>query len=151
MTAKNILNSDAPFFIDAGILITAFSEKEKKERRIIAARVLDAGISKAHISQESIIDLVNSLLSKNSSDTEAIIEIIEDLQLVFKVITCSKEQILKAIRLTEKPKMNLKDAIIAQAMIDNNIEIIFTENTKNFRKIRRIKAINPFVYLKNKK
>lgn len=151
MTAKNILDSEVPFFIDAGILITAFSEKGKKERREIASRILGAGIRKAHISQESIIDLINSLLSKNSYNAEAITEIIEDLQLVFKIINCSKEQILQAIKLTDKTKIDFRDAIIAQAMIDNNIVIIFTENTKEFKKIKGIKAINPFVYLKNNK
>jgi predicted nucleic acid-binding protein len=147
MTNKiNILDDQTPFFIDTGILISAFSEKEKKKRKEIASMVLCAGIKKAHTGQKNIIEFIDRCPNLKNKD-----EIVEDMLLVFKILGYSKETMLKAINLAEKHKIDFKAALIAQAMIDNQLVIIFTENLKDFKKIKEIKAINPFVYFKNKK
>jgi len=40
-------------------------------------------------------------------------------------------------------KVHFWDALIAATMIENNVFTIFTENTKDFKKIKGITAINP--------
>jgi predicted nucleic acid-binding protein len=146
ITKKNILVDENAFFIDTSILISAFSNKENKKRKEIASKILESGIKKAYTSQQNIIEFISRYPNLKNKD-----EIVEDLLLVFKIAGYSKETILKAIKLAEKHKIDFKDALIAQTMIYNQLYIIFTENTKDFKKIKEIKAINPFVYFKNKK
>ena len=53
-------------------------------------------------------------------------------------------ELLLALDLQHKFKIHFWDAKLAATMISNNIKKIYTENTKDFDKIKGIKAINPF-------
>jgi predicted nucleic acid-binding protein len=79
-----------------------------------------------------------------SMDDLEIIETLNDFNSVFKVLFYSPETINKAISLSLETKVHFFDALLAQTMLDNNVHLIYTENTKDFNKIPGIKAINPF-------
>ena len=51
--------------------------------------------------------------------------------------------ILNAIKLSVKYNVSYWDSMIAAVMIENNINKIFTENIKDFSKIKEIEATNP--------
>ena len=142
---QNRTNNLESFLIDSSILVSTFSQKESKERRAIAARVIGQGVGKASITQQNIVEFTNTMLySLKSQNPKAILEIINDLQSVFKIFQYSKEGVAQALELAIDYKIDFNDALIAQTMLDNKIAVIYTENTKNFAKVPGIKAINPF-------
>ena len=47
------------------------------------------------------------------------------------------------MRIVKKLKLHFWDALIAATMIKHGIRVIYTENVKDFAKLREIKAINP--------
>ncbi len=52
---------------------------------------------------------------------------------------------LKGVELTrkyEKDKPKTNDAVIAASMLENNIETIYTDNEKDFRKVLGLEVIN---------
>ena len=70
-------------------------------------------------------------------------EIIRDFSDAAGIVNYSARTILRASELNEMYKVHFWDALIAATMIENNVFTIFTENTKDFKKIKGIIAINP--------
>ena len=60
------------------------------------------------------------------------------------IITIDSEIIDRAIELKQKQKMSIGDAIIAATALIYDLEII-TRNTKDFEKIKGLKATNPLI------
>jgi predicted nucleic acid-binding protein len=142
---RNLINNQNSFLIDSSILVSAFSQKEKKERRIIAAKLIELGIDYACIAQQNLIEFTNIMLySLKSQNSKEILEIIKDFQSIFNVLQYSKDSIFQAIELAIYYKIDFNDVLLAQTMLNNNIRLIYTENTKDFNKIPGIKAISPF-------
>ena len=59
-------------------------------------------------------------------------------------ITAKESTIIKAIELSEKYNTEYYDSLIAATMLENGISKIYTENVKDFIKIKEIGVINPF-------
>jgi len=152
MTAENIylnydkLNFDPqePYLIDTSILVISQSKKEPEEKRNNAIFIIDFSLTAKYgcVSIQNFIEFVN--LMKNKLKPLEIIETINDFNSVFKVLLYSPETINKAINLSIETKVHFFDALLAQTMLDNNIHLIYTENTKDFNKIPGIHAVNPF-------
>ena len=71
-------------------------------------------------------------------------QIIIDLSSGFQIIRYDEKTIINAIGFQEIYKIHFWDALLAATMEENSIETIITENEKDFKKIKWIKAINPF-------
>jgi len=156
MTAENIyLNYDKidfdpqePYLIDTSILVISQSKKESEEKRNNAIFIIDFSLTAKYgcISIQNFIEFVNIMKNKLKSiaDDLEIIETINDFNSVFKVLLYSPETINKAINLSIERKVHFFDALLAQTMLDSNIHLIYTENTKEFNKVPGIHAVNPF-------
>ncbi len=70
-------------------------------------------------------------------------KIITELSELASTISYSPITVVSACRICEEYKTHFWDALLAATMIENNIRIIYTENTKDFEKIKEITAINP--------
>jgi len=155
MTIENLhLNFDKidfdpqePYLIDTNILVISQSIKESEEKRNSAVFILDFSLTGkyGYLSIQNYIEFVNVMKNKlKSMDDLEIIETLNDFNSVFKLLFYFPETINKAINLSLETKVHFFDALLAQTMLDNNIHLIFTENTKDFNKIPGIRAINPF-------
>lgn len=140
-------NPQEPYLIDTNILVISQSKKESEEKRNNAVFILDYSLTGkyGYLSIQNYIEFVNVMKNKlKSMDDLEIIETLNDFNSVFKLLFYFPETINKAISLSLETKVHFFDALLAQTMLDNNIHLIYTENTKDFNKIPGIKAINPF-------
>jgi len=133
------------FLIDSNILVYAFTnidpKKQKKAKEIIY-KARDSTLG--YISKQNIIELINTnrKFSKNLSNKE-LQKIITGLESL-KIIDYSTTTIKKALDIQTQTNIGFFDSLIIQTMIENNIFVIFTENEKDFKKIKNIFVINPF-------
>ncbi len=133
------------FLIDSNILVYAFTnidpKKQKKAKEIIY-KARDSTLG--YISKQNIIELINTnkKFSKNLSNKE-LQKIITGLESL-KIIDYSTTTIKKALDIQTQTDIGFFDSLIIQTMIENNIFVIFTENEKDFKKIKNIFVINPF-------
>ena len=67
------------------------------------------------------------------------------------ILKINENTILNAINISFENNVSYWDALIASVMKENNINIIITENDKDFKKIHWLKVINPFISGINKK
>lgn len=140
-------NPQEPYLIDTNILVISQSKKESEKKRNNAVFILDYSLTGkyGYLSIQNYIEFVNVMKNKlKSMDNLEIIETLNDFNSVFKLLFYFSETINKAISLSLETKVHFFDALLAQTMLDNNIHLIYTENTKDFNKIPGIKAIDPF-------
>jgi len=137
------------FFVDTNILVYAFDESEKP-KRIIAKKIIEEvtkGNAIGFISNQVLAEFFVALTKKienplNKTDAEAIVNGFID-SVHWKKINYSDQTVSKAIETSIKTNSHFWDALIAEAMLENKIYVLLTENTKDF-KCEHIKTINPF-------
>jgi len=139
-----------PYFIDTNVFIAVYtnvninnnSEKVKAYFELLSEKDAKYG----YISIQNIVEFVNVTKNKikcfnNSEDLNGRTENIASL---FNIVYYNQNTITRAVALSYKIGIGFFDALLAQTMLENNIHLIYTENTKDFNKIPGIKAINPF-------
>jgi predicted nucleic acid-binding protein len=62
----------------------------------------------------------------------------------WQVLDRGEATILRATELVRERRVPFWDALIAATMLENEIDTILTENTKDFQMVRDLWAINPF-------
>ena len=135
------------YLIDTNILVISQSKKESEERRLIAAAIVESGTIRknAFVSIQNFVEFANVIKQKlRSLDDNEIQEALIDFKSAFTVLFYSENTVSAAIKLSSEITVHFFDALLAQTMLENNVRVIYTENTKDFNKIPGIKAINPF-------
>jgi predicted nucleic acid-binding protein len=134
--------------IDSNIIIYAFDSTEKKKHEV-AKRLLMKGFEgeKFVFSVQNLSEFFVVITKKvpNPISAKEANTIIKKLAMTdhFWILNFNAVTITKAIEFVEKYKISYWDALIAATMLEKDINIIYTENTKDFSKIPEIKAINP--------
>src|SRR3989344_5665856 len=133
------------FLVDSNILVYAFdsSEKEKFEK---AKKFLkeSMGNGNAFLSAQNLAEFhVNITKGKNGIRKKTSIEITEALSEQFNIVNYNEKTVVKAIETEDEHKSHFWDSLLAATMQENGIRTIYTENTRDFKKIPWIKAINP--------
>jgi predicted nucleic acid-binding protein len=62
----------------------------------------------------------------------------------WQVLDRGEATVLRAIELVRNKRVPFWDALIAATMLENRVDTILTENTRDFRKVSGVRAINPF-------
>ena len=62
----------------------------------------------------------------------------------WRVLDRREETVVHAMELVRQRRVPFWDALIAACMLENGIEIIVTENERDFKKVPGITVINPF-------
>jgi predicted nucleic acid-binding protein len=62
----------------------------------------------------------------------------------WRVLDRREETVLHAMELVRERRAPFWDALIASSMLENGIEIIVTENERDFKRIPGISVVNPF-------
>ena len=134
-------------FLDTNILVYAFdlSEKTKHEKcRKIISECFE-GKKNFYLSNQSLAEFVSVVSKKIETPLpfSEIKEIIQEINSVnsWKKINYSNKTIESL--LMQDLKTSFWDSLIAETMKENNVFVIYTENTKDFNKIQGIKAVNP--------
>ena len=128
--------------IDTNILVYAYDENETKKRQIAKALLLECwkGKKKIAISTQNLAEFINVSKKIHLDKEEAILIVNEILGWPFwDVISYNKNTLKNAIN----NDLDIFDSLILEIAIENNLSIIYTENTKHF-KTNKIKIINPF-------
>ncbi len=136
--------------IDTNILIYAIDNDEKQKQKI-AREIIEKCWKKEKIYCLSVQNLSEFYVNatkfiKNPISTDYAKLIISDICSFdyFKILEIKKDSINSAVNISIKYDIDYWDALIAATMQENNINIIITENTKDFKKIPWIRVISPF-------
>ena len=140
---------DESALVDTNILVYAYdnSNIEKKEKsRKLMEKCWNSEISLA-VSLQNLSELYVTITKKitNPLDKENSTKIVK--QFIdfnnWKKLIIKPRTIIKSMEISQKYNVDYWDSLIAATMIENNVSVIYTENTKDFNKIKEIKAVNP--------
>lgn len=139
---------DNACFFDTNVLVYAFDEAEPQKRsrcKKLVETVFEGNLLGV-ISNQVLAELFFVLTEKiekpiNKEKAQTIVEgFIESIN--WKKINYSINTVKKATKSAVSKKIHFWDALIAETMTENELFTIYTENAKDFKKIRNIKAIN---------
>ncbi len=133
------------FLVDTNILIYAFLDvsedyKSKISRDIVYQMSVNQSL---YVSNQNLAEYANVSIKKFKGYDN----LINDIALISEqsdVIHYNSDTILLASKISKELRIPFFDTLLAQTMLENGINVIYTENTKDFNKIPYIKAINPF-------
>ena len=135
-------------FLDTNILVYAYDETAGQKHSTAKQMVLECmqGEATFVISNQILGELVNTARNKlpsiSRTEIQALMEEILGLPSWIKV-NYTEQTSWKALA-DLNSEDDFWDAVIAQTMKENGITTIYTENVKDFQKIKGIKAVNPF-------
>lgn len=141
--------SDEKGLIDTNVLVYAYIISDEEKHRIAAELVEsiwrdDIGI----ITLQNLCEFFVVVTTKverpmTISQAKNIVDGIVTSQR-WRKIDRTSDTVISAIDLVKNFKIPFWDALIAACMIENEIKTIFTENERDFKKVREITVVNPF-------
>lgn len=138
--------SDDNCLIDTSILLIANIDVADKDQQRITQALIDklSLTGKGCLSIQNYVEFVNVVTRKTNASISELNKVLSYFRDLFKTLHYCENEVFDAVGLCQKYKLHFFDALLAQAMLYNNIRVIYTENDKDFNKIPGIKAINPF-------
>ena len=137
------------FLFDTNVIVYAFDNDEPDKRKKAMPIIEDVFEDRlvGFISNQIMAELYHVLTRKQRVSKQTAASIISD------IISCPSwvkidykaDTVSKAIFISSSFSMSFWDSLIAATMLENNITKIYTENTKDFRKIPGIQPTNPFI------
>ncbi len=133
--------------IDSNILVYAYDKSEPKKHSKAKEVLKNSWIKKnAVLSMQNLAEF-HSVITKKAKKPVSLDkskQIILDLTGGFEILKYSESTIVNAINNQAIYKMPFWDALIVSTMEENSIDSIITENTKDFKRVKWLKVINPF-------
>jgi predicted nucleic acid-binding protein len=136
--------------IDTNVLVYAIDKSEPEKHQVCSEMV------KKLISDESAVFSIQNIVEFSRIATEKMRPKMDEFKVrgrlmdlieVCPVISYNSETILNALLNTREYKIHFFDSLLATTMKENGINVIITENEKDFKKIPWLEVINP---VKNK-
>ncbi len=148
-TKSMVIHPDKRYLIDTNILV--YSVTPNSENHLLSiefiSSILESGAS-AYISTQNILEF-QRIVSKptNKSQNQVIYEAIDvfmsEMELIYE--DASTWAVYKKLNKKYEPTSNkIFDLWLASTAIANGIDIIATNNVKDFEYIKEIKCVNPF-------
>ncbi len=137
-------------FYDTSVLVYAFDTSDTKKHEICVNMIneLVASGKKAFISNQILGELFSVLTESISIpiDKKLASGIINDFiaSKSWVKFNYTYNTVRNAAKASDEYKMPFWDSLIVETMKENGINIIVTENVKDFKKANGIKIINPF-------
>lgn len=136
--------------IDTNILVYAYDSNEGAKNSVASKLLEKVIMNKMNIAlstqnlSEFFVNVTKKierplpidLAKKNISDWASLSNI--------RILEINASNVLDAINISVDFSIGYWDSLIASVMHANNIDVIITENEKDFKKIPWIKVINPF-------
>jgi len=137
--------------IDSNILVYAYdySDEIKNEK---ARKLLEecwTGKTEFAICLQNLSEfyIVITKKVKNPLEKKEAKEIVEEFIEFknWKKLTQKESTLIKAMEIADKYNVGYYDALIAATMLENNLTRIYTEDVKDFNKIKELEVINPLL------
>ncbi len=133
--------------IDSNVLVYAYdlsSTKHAKAEKIIGEFLLNRN---GVVSCQNLAELSRVLCEKipNKIPFYQVRNIVLELSENLEVLTYDSHTVADALSACDAYGIHFFDALIAATMENWNVKTIITENDADFKKIKWIKTINPFV------
>ncbi|MBU0636008.1 PIN domain-containing protein [Candidatus Micrarchaeota archaeon] len=144
------MNENKPdFLIDTNILVyaqdlTAEPHKRQTAKTFLAKQLFSP---KVRISAQNLAEFYSVLTTKLSRQIpreQALEHLNTTMEAFQNILSYSASTVQKAAQINARHQTPFWDSLLAATMLENNIHIIYTENTGDFKKIPHIKAINLF-------
>lgn len=135
--------------IDSNILIYAINEISPKHK--IAQKFLRDNLGRLEITHQNILETIRVLTHKHSPKPmglKATMDAIGNIGHSARIISPNLMTYYLASELITSHNLTgnrIFDAYLTATALSNNIKIIATDNTRDFKKFKEIKVINPFV------
>lgn len=133
-------------FVDTNILVYAY-DKSAGEKHKVAKQIVEKlwkernGALSTQVLQEFFVVVTKKV--KNPLSFESASQIISDLKL-WKVATIEVKDILEAIKLSQRYKISLWNALILCSAINLGCSVIWSEDLNSGQYFEKIKVVNPF-------
>ena len=142
--------NDNLFFLDTNILVYAFDNSEKRKQKI-AAEILDkcfTGQKIYALSSQNLAEFFLVITDKierplTVEDAKNVIIKINNFKGIRK-LSYNSDTVIKSILISERNNIKIWDSLLIATMLDNDIFNIYTENEKDFNRIKNINVVNPF-------
>jgi len=136
--------------VDTNILIYAYDTQDLRKHKI-AVKLLEKcwdGSTIYYISAQNLAEffVVATKKIEKSLAIEQAEQIINDISLFegWIKINYDAKTLIKSVFLYKKYGRSFWDSVIASTMLENQVYVIYTENTKDFENFEQITVINPF-------
>lgn len=134
--------------IDFNILVYAINSISPKSKK--AQKFLQENVGNLDIAHQNILESIRILTHPRFANPMKIKDALEAVASIVKgcnVINPNYQTVYIALELIRKYKMSsdkVFDCYLAATALSNNVDLIATDNTKDFKKFKEIKTINPF-------
>jgi len=134
-------------FVDTNILVYAY-DKSAGEKHVVAKQIVEElwkernGALSTQVLQEFFVVVTKKV--KNPITFDTAFQIISDLKL-WKVATIEVEDILEAIKFSQRYKISFWDALILCSAINLGCSIVWSEDLNSGQYFGKIKVVNPFL------
>lgn len=129
------------FLVDSNILVYLIDTADESKHKKALDWLLTSSSLNIFVSTQNIREFANNCLKKSASNNK-IIEFIDLFCARFIVLQDDQLDTKNAIELSKSRPRIFWDASIVSVMKRNNIDVIFTEDTKDFD-LLGVKVINP--------
>lgn len=134
--------------IDSNILVYAFNKeagsKHKRAKSLFKKALRDEIQGAVSIQNLSEFYVVVTEKIANPMPRKEALENVEDIILSpIEILRFDENTVIEAVRLNKRHKVHYWDCLIAATMKENNIEKIYTENRKDFKKLPGLKPVSP--------
>jgi|SRR3989344_5389466 len=144
------MNDNSLILLDTNILVYAFDDTDKKKQKRaieILVKCFHGNISCA-VNAQNLAEFFFVVTRKvvrpfSPSDAGYFIQKLIEFKGITK-IAYTAETLPQAISLVQRYSLKIWDALIIATMLEHRIFKIYTENQKDFSRVKNIQAINPF-------
>jgi len=135
---------EVKIFLDSNILVYAFDKSNIKKHNISKAIINNGGF---YISVQVVNEFINVVTSKieTTISYEKVLSIVDLFPTFLTIRSLSFENSISAIKLKNKYKYSYFDSLIIASALDNDCEILYSEDMQHNQIIEdKLKIINPF-------
>lgn len=130
-------------FIDTNILVYLSSNETHKEE---IAKSIIYSQSNASISTQVLSEFSNVIYRKKILTVDKLLQYINMFSKIFTIEIITPDIIISAINIKEKYMLSLWDSIIISTALDNNCNILISEDLQHKQIIEhKLKIVNPFL------
>ena len=148
-TGKSYM-TDEPFLIDTNIFVYAYDKRNEKKKKAVVEffKMIFRENYQFYVSNQILAELIYVLTSKietklNVNEAKEIIDEITKVENC-RILNYSCKTVLSAVDISKQNIVPFWVALIIATMLENQVFTIYTENLKDFMKVKQIKVINPF-------
>lgn len=115
------------FVISADVLIAAFSGNNRNKK--VAIVILEKGLeNNAYITEPDLIAFISHMAKKKPANELKCL--VEDIQLVYKILVPSTNAVVGAISLIINKKIAYNEALLVEIMKENNLFVVYSFNLR---------------------